>query len=88
MRRIFRRKKPEVPTKPEYTFQMIGTIADGVLYVLRDGRPHEVLEISNELSIPPDRVDDILDFLSMLGLVKKYAQITKNGRNFMELPEE
>jgi len=67
---------------------VIGRIADGVLYVLKDGRPHDVLEISEELSIPADRVDDILDFLSMLGLVKKYAQITKSGRDFMELPEE
>ena|GEM_PF-2681141 len=84
---IFRRRKSEEPTKPEYTFQMIGTMADGVLHVLRDGRPHDVVEISEELSIPPDRVDDILDFLSMLGLVQKYAQITKMGRKFMKLPQ-
>ncbi len=86
---LFRKKKPEEkPIAPDYTFQMIGRMADGVLHVIKNGRPRDILHISEELEMPADRVDDILDFLAMLGLVEKYARITETGREFLKLPEE
>lgn len=86
---LFRRKKPEEkPAAPDYSFQIIGRMADGVLHVIRNGHPHDIQHISEELEMPADRVDDILDFLAMLGLVEKHARITETGRKFLKLPEE
>ncbi len=80
---LFKKKR----TEDAEMMRMIGLIIDGILESVKDGKPHDILDIAEEMEIPHRRLNDILELMLSLGLIEKRIKITKSGLNFLNLPE-
>lgn len=60
-----------------------------ILDLLRDSKQHSVEEINNMLSIPPDKLNKLLNFLQEYGFIERENEtlkITDLGIRYLELP--
>lgn len=80
---MFRKKR----TADAEMKRMIGLIIDGILESVKDGKPHDLIDIAEEMEIPSRKLNDILELMLSLGLIEKRVKITKSGLRFLGLPE-